>query len=829
ALTTTFQYDRAGRVTSEIDPHGQTDVTVYDKAGNVIESRPRHLSGGAITMVYDVLGRMTDQIVPSTHRDSELRGLADFTPSSVPAVENPTYPRHPTPGAANDGYDTPADTATFTYDAVGNILTANNWAAEVSRTWNADGTLASETLDVATVLDTTFNVHEYTTDFEYDVAGRLEKIKHPQNLWPSGVSSYETVYDYDAVTGGISQVTDPEDNTYTYGYDLAGRIDAISLNGEVDETMEYYPDGLLKRHQVTAGTAQLRDDQFTYDPRGKLIASSGSVGLKEQFAATYAGLGYLMESTLDSDAVGIVGNDLHYFRKESFQYDGLGSQISAMDSTEVINSGTGGGSGSIGGFNTRGYTYFTPANDTLSMGVSRLASVTTAVTKNEYEYDLAGNTIFTEGFPTNVPSGAGSWDDRATYYNALGQVAASERRTMANKEPIPDGFFQSVQEDYRYDALGRRILVRTRRYCDNHPQLQFEAGCSADWVRRTVWANNQELWEIQMPDATDTTGVDLRELDVGISAYDQSVLALGSIRIDNNPYFGRVAYTYGANGVDKPVAVHRYEYSDHPDDGSMITWPRTTNMLLWNFRGQVDNSRYSDGSTHVCDGPANPTRCIFEAWPPGMFAYNRVEYEQFGFWHGSVPRDKRDATGTHYRRNRYYDPNTGQFTQEDPIGLAGGLNLYGFAGGDPINFSDPFGLMPCDPPEIPCDNPNAAQALAHFVGGSGAPLTMSFLTVNTSSVRARDFPDVDAIIGMGGQGTFEIDDRTTLSVPGSQGLVLGNITLSVQGTLTVGCEKLCEFNFRGTLKAFDDVFDFNPSTHRSVLGEAATAVGRAIP
>ncbi len=26
--------------------------------------------------------------------------------------------------------------------------------------------------------------------------------------------------------------------------------------------------------------------------------------------------------------------------------------------------------------------------------------------------------------------------------------------------------------------------------------------------------------------------------------------------------------------------------------------------------------------------------------------------------------------------------------------MAGGLNLYGFAGGDPINFSDPFGLCP---------------------------------------------------------------------------------------------------------------------------------------
>jgi uncharacterized protein RhaS with RHS repeats len=45
-----------------------------------------------------------------------------------------------------------------------------------------------------------------------------------------------------------------------------------------------------------------------------------------------------------------------------------------------------------------------------------------------------------------------------------------------------------------------------------------------------------------------------------------------------------------------------------------------------------------------------------------------------------------------YGPNRRYDTVGGQFTQLDPIGLAGGMNSYGFAAGDPVNFSDPFGL-----------------------------------------------------------------------------------------------------------------------------------------
>ena len=50
-----------------------------------------------------------------------------------------------------------------------------------------------------------------------------------------------------------------------------------------------------------------------------------------------------------------------------------------------------------------------------------------------------------------------------------------------------------------------------------------------------------------------------------------------------------------------------------------------------------------------------------------------------------------------YMRNRWYDPQTGRFLSQDPIGLAGGVNLYAYAGNNPTSFSDPFGLCLKEP------------------------------------------------------------------------------------------------------------------------------------
>ena len=49
-------------------------------------------------------------------------------------------------------------------------------------------------------------------------------------------------------------------------------------------------------------------------------------------------------------------------------------------------------------------------------------------------------------------------------------------------------------------------------------------------------------------------------------------------------------------------------------------------------------------------------------------------------------------TGLSWNWHRTYDPAIGRYIQPDPLGLADGPSLYGYAGTNPLKYTDPSGL-----------------------------------------------------------------------------------------------------------------------------------------
>ncbi|HXO83932.1 MAG TPA: RHS repeat-associated core domain-containing protein [Gemmatimonadales bacterium] len=691
-ITTRWHYDRANRRVAEIAPDGKRDSTLYDPAGNAVAVFTRR--GHTITMKYDTLNRLSWRVLPQVTYDSLLSAFDSWA-----SYQQSNYFL---------AYTIPRDSVVFSYDAMSRISTANNRYSRISRSYFAGGLLNADTLRIQ-ALDTTnanWDLHKYIVRHTYDLDGRETSLYVPSQLSDAQLFG-DIGFGYSVQTGELTSVSDLKHDPYTFHYNTRGDLDTLYFPGQHKERFSWDPDGRLSADTIfnTGGDTfprfngqVLRAMNYQYDAQGRLVGSGNALGARDSLTLTYFGLGPLKTSRLKQRAYGPPGvPDATFVSNETFTFDALGNRTRAV-TLDTISSP------------------FTPPNSSTlhgssyQSGTGRLLSDTLNLIITNYAYDSAGNIRLSSNPGSNGKPG----EERASYYAADGTVRAVDWRWISTSTPDfrIDKF---TFDEYRYDALGRRIWMWSKRRCygfgaDPGKKWREYMECSTSSVRRTVWNGSQELVEIQMPG------------DTALHKHENDVSLLGfqclPNRLDMNQYFGRVVYIPG-RGIDQPLAATRinYEYWWYEGDGSSycnstlgyLALAPITMVPFWNRGGDAPLGVYTNGAQAICPNLPNTFRCVAPLWSFFNSAFDRHRANQAAWirpdWHGTLLVGKQDQNGLQFMRNRYYDPGTGRFTQEDPIGLAGGLNLYGFASGDPVNFSDPFGLCP-----------NCREALAFAAG-----------------------------------------------------------------------------------------------------------------
>jgi RHS repeat-associated protein len=156
--------------------------------------------------------------------------------------------------------------------------------------------------------------------------------------------------------------------------------------------------------------------------------------------------------------------------------------------------------------------------------------------------------------------------------------------------------------------------------------------------------------------------------------YDGNDVAL-AVLYNGTSWFVRSRYLTG--GLDQPLAG-RF--------ASIGSGAQTNLALVTDWQGTSMAALHSD-ATQESDVSylARSAYGNFET----LIATQGGTNPQAGYTGASTPNA---AGGFVYLRNRWYDPKTGRFLTQDPIGLAGGVNLYAYAGDNPLAYSDPFGL-----------------------------------------------------------------------------------------------------------------------------------------
>jgi RHS repeat-associated protein len=513
------------------------------------------------------------------------------------------------------------------------------------------------------------------------------------------------LYAYDAA-GRLSRWTNRRGETLTFTYDVLGRVLSKSGTNTVTDNFSYSADRRLvvgwnavSRDSIFLGPALWTDSVsttiatqryrvgYTWDTRGRLVATNvlGPAG-----TVTFAARQQTRDPvTQELETIDVQG------RKVILSYNLEGQRDTTWWPDYVLQRGV--------RFTTVHTPYVVGFTDGRLSGIQRWYGADSVgriseehrrtaggFPVNEYRYDAKGQlngvvsstpTAFCSGTltldygyacPTVVPvniaydavGNATSFTGTAATYGPGNQIQSWGSITFTHDKDGNRTGKSSPTTTYTYTWSAEGQLLSTTAAGRT---LEYDYSAFGQLVRRRVngTADRHFLWD-----------------------GDQLLAEL------NGTATRRVAEYAYLPGIDEPLAlvtgataIDSVRFLEQNEIGSVVG--------VFHGTGVVQNLLYdAKGDVSSVTGTLADT--------------NRLRWKGL-VWEG-------DSTQLYYVRNRWYDPETGRFMSEDPIGLAGGINLYVWAANDPINGRDPSGLCPrhWDNPDgtetpLPDANPGVVQ------------------------------------------------------------------------------------------------------------------------
>ncbi|MDN8654501.1 RHS repeat-associated core domain-containing protein [Stenotrophomonas indicatrix] len=644
-----YVYDAAQRLTDIEDNAGNTVHYTLDNAGNRLKEDTLDAGGTlrrTLARTFNTIGQLTALKDAGNHATS-------FT---YDANGNPQTVTDALQRVSSQQYD-PLNRLARTLQDVGGV------AAEIRSQYNA--------LDQVTQVADPKGLH---TTYAYNGFGDLTGQVSPD----SGASSFTV-----DLAGNRKTATDARGITATYSYDALNRLIGIA-----------YPDPNLDvgYSYDVAPAACAADERFAKGRLGQVLHANGSTqychdrfgqvtrkvqtvnGVVSTLRYAYSKSGRLTALTYPDGSVA------DYVRDTQGRVSQIGLTRTGQPRQILVNNVIYAAFGPATGWtygngrqlqrpldlDYRPQAVHDPAAGGLSLG---------------YGYDPVGSI-------TELKNGAGSEVLAKYAYDALGRLTQTQ-----------DGTTGTPIETYGYDATGNRTALTTSAGTINYtyPTTSHRLTAVDGEVRNHDASGNTTSIGSKVFTYSDANRMNaVKQGNATLESYGynhrgERVLRTpggGAAQVTLYDEAGQWVGNYSATGQAQqqaiwldnyPVALINlpstgvpelaYVQPDHLGTPRVVIDPvRDVAIWEWSNKSEVFGNQMPSADPDG-DGVAFELALRF----PGQQAT--------------------DASGLFYNYQREYEPATGRYSQNDPIGLQGGISTYGYANSRPADRADPLGLL----------------------------------------------------------------------------------------------------------------------------------------